>query len=128
MIFFTTEQVLKIHSSLVQKTGGIDGLRDRNLLDSALKSLFQTFDANPLYPTLRDKAAELCYVLVQNHPFVDGNKRLGVHLSLLFLALNGEKLSYSQKELSDFGLAVAKGDFSRDKIKGQFLRWKNQGN
>ena len=96
MIFFDLEQVVKLHSSLIAKTGGMDGIRDENLLDSALNSLFQTFDGNELYPDIFDKAAQLCYSLVENHPFADGNKRTGVHLTLLFLKLNGEKIEYTQ--------------------------------
>lgn len=92
-------------------------MRDKNLLDSALKFLFQTFDAKPLYPTLRDKAAELCYALVQNHPFVDGNKRLGVHLTLLFLALNKTPASLGGNALAEFGFGIASGKISRDEIK-----------
>ena len=80
MIFFEYEQVVKLHSSLIEKTGGLDGVRDENLLDSTLKSPFQTFGGNDLYPEILDKAAQLCYSLIQNHPFVDGNKRIGVHL------------------------------------------------
>lgn len=85
MIFFESEQVIKLHSSLIAKTGGMDGIRDENLLDSALKSPFQTFDGSKLYPDILDKASQLCYSLVGNHPFADGNKRIGVHLTLLFL-------------------------------------------
>ena len=70
MIFFEYEQVVKLHSSLIEKTGGLDGVRDENLLDSTLKSPFQTFEGNDLYPEILDKAAQLCYSLIQNHPFV----------------------------------------------------------
>ena len=84
MIFFDVDQVIKLHSSLITKTGGMDGLRDKNLLDSALKSPFQTFGGKELYPDIYDKAAQLCYSLIENHPFADGNKRIGVHLTLLF--------------------------------------------
>ena len=73
MIFFESEQVIKLHSSLIAKTGGMDGIRDENLLDSALKSPFQTFDGSELYPDILDKASQLCYSLVENHPFADGN-------------------------------------------------------
>ena len=77
MIFFESEQVIKLHSSLIAKTGGMDGVRDENLLDSALKSPFQTFGGNELYSDIFDKASKLCYSLVENHPFADGNKRIG---------------------------------------------------
>lgn len=124
MIFFDLEQVVKLHSSLIAKTGGMDGIRDENLLDSALNSLFQTFDDNELYPDIFDKAAQLCYSLVENHPFADGNKRTGVHLTLLFLKLNGEKIEYTQSELIDFGLGIASGKMTKDSIKEWLLNHK----
>ncbi len=124
MIFFTEEQVKKIHSSLIRKTGGLDGVRENNLLDSALKSLFQTFDLKELYPEVIDKAAQLCYSMIENHPFIDGNKRIGVHLMLVFLELNNVNIKYSQKELIDFGLGIASGKISRDEIKEWILSHK----
>jgi death-on-curing protein len=122
MIFFGYEQVVKIHSSLIAKTGGMDGIRDKNLLDSALKSPFQTFGGRELYPDIFDKASQLCYSLVENHPFADGNKRIGVHLTLLFLKLNNVNISYSQAELIDFGLGIASGKMDKGEIKDWLLR------
>ena len=124
MIFFESEQVIKLHSSLIAKTGGMDGIRDENLLDSALKSPFQTFDGNELYPDIFDKASQLCYSLVENHPFADGNKRIGVHLTLLFLKINNENIEYSQAELIDFGLNIASGKMNKDDIKAWLLNHK----
>ena len=121
MIFFESEQVIKLHSSLIAKTGGMDGVRDENLLDSALKSPFQTFDGNELYSDIYDKASQLCYSLVENHPFADGNKRIGVHLTLLFLKLNNENIEYSQAELIDFGLNIASGKMNKADIKAWLL-------
>ena len=121
MIFFESEQVIKLHSSLIAKTGGIDGIRDENLLDSALKSPFQTFGGKELYPDIFDKASQLCYSLVENHPFADGNKRIGVHLTLLFLKINNENIEYSQAELIEFGLNIASGKMNKDDIKAWFL-------
>ena len=120
MIFFEYEQVIKLHTSLISKTGGMDGVRDRNLLDSALKSPFQTFGGKDLYPDILDKASQLCYSLIENHPFADGNKRIGVHLTLLFLKLNNIELKYSQQELIDFGFGVASGKLNKDDIKNWF--------
>ena len=124
MIFFDVDQVIKLHSSLITKTGGMDGLRDKNLLDSALKSPFQTFGGKELYPDIYDKAAQLCYSLIENHPFADGNKRIGVHLTLLFLMVNDENIEYSQKELIDFGLNIAAGKMTKDEIKKWLLEHK----
>lgn len=92
MIRLTKSQILQLHSELIQVTGGIDGVRDDGLLDSALESPFQTFDGDDLYPDLQQKAARLGYSLISNHPFVDGNKRIGVHTMLTFLSLNGIKI------------------------------------
>ena len=116
MNYFSNEQILKIHSSLITKTGGIDGIREYNLLDSSLKSIFQTFDGRELYPSIFDKAAQLCFSLIENHPFLDGNKRIGVHLMLIFLKINGIDLNYTQKELIDFGLKIASGKMKKDEI------------
>lgn len=121
MIFFEYEQVVKIHRSLIEKTGGMDGIRDAQLLDSALKTPFQTFGGNNLYPDILDKASQLCYSLIENHPFVDGNKRIGVHLMLLFLKLNNIEVNYSQQELIDFGLDIASGEMSKNDIKGWII-------
>lgn len=122
MIFFEYEQVVKLHSSLISKTGGMDGVRDANLLDSALKAPFQTFGGNDLYPDILDKASQLCYSLIENHPFADGNKRIGVHLTLLFLKLNNIELRYSQQEIIDFGLGVASGKLNKDDIKDWMIK------
>jgi hypothetical protein len=120
MNYFSNEQIVKIHSSLITKTGGIDGIREYDLLDSSLKSIFQTFDGKELYPSIFDKAAPLCYSLIENHPFLDGNKRIGVHLMLIFLKINGIDLNYTQKELIDFGLKIASGKMKKDEIKEWF--------
>ena len=117
MILISKEQVFKIHTSLIKETGGIDGIRDENLLDSALNSPFQIFDTKDLYPEISDKAAQLSFSIIKNHPFLDGNKRIGVHIMLVFLTLNNIKLLYSQKELIDLGLKIADSSFSRDDIK-----------
>lgn len=109
MIFFSEDQILNIHSALIIKTGGIDGIREYSLLDLSLQSIFQAFDGKELYPSVVDKAAQLCYSLIESHPFLDGNKRIGVHLALIFLKINGIDLHYSQDELIDFGLAIASG-------------------
>ena len=102
------------------------GIRDVNLLDSALKAPFQTFGGKQLYPDIYDKASRLSYSLIENHPFADGNKRIGVHLTLLFLKLNEENLNYTQKELIDFGLGIASGKISKDEIKDWLIKHRNQ--
>ncbi len=109
MIRLTKEQVLMLHAQLIESTGGCDGIRDQGLLDSALESPFQSFGDEELYPSIQSKAARLCYGLVRNHALIDGNKRIGVHVMLVFLAVNGYELEYTQKELVDLILDVADG-------------------
>ena len=103
------KQVLALHSDLIREFGGTEGLRDEGLLESALAAPFQTFDGEPAYPSLQAKAARLGFGLVSNHPFVDGNKRTGAHVMLVFLALNGVELCYGQEDLISIFLSVASG-------------------
>ena len=110
MIRLTKKQVLMLHTQLIKETGGSDGIRNNGLLDSALESPFQSFGGDELYPSIQAKAARLCYGLVKNHAMIDGNKRIGVHVMLVFLAVNGYELEYTQKELYDLILGVADGE------------------
>lgn len=110
MIRLSKSQVLLIHEQLIAETDGSSGLRDEGMLDSALNAPFQTFGGEDVYPSLQQKAARLCFGLVKNHPFVDGNKRIGAHAMLVFLALNGVELQHSQTELSDVILQLAAGE------------------
>ena len=119
MIILSKEQVLKLHASLIKATGGSDGIRDEGMLDLALNNPFQSFGGKELYPSIQAKAARLCFGLVKNHAMLDGNKRLGTHVMLVFLALNGYELYYSQQELSDMVLALASGDIGEKEI----LQW-----
>ena len=119
MIILSKEQVLKLHTSLIKTTGGSNGIRDERMLDMALNNPFQSFGGKELYPSIQAKAARLCFGLVRNHAMLDGNKRLGTHVMLVFLALNGYELSYSQNELSDVILALASGNIGEKEI----LQW-----
>ncbi len=116
MIRLIKNQVVSIHSALISATGGSDGVRDDGLLESALESPFQTFDGTEIYPALLQKAARLGFSLVANHPFIDGNKRIGIHTMLVFLALNGVEISSTQEELVEVGLALANGSMNADEL------------
>lgn len=107
MIKLSKEQVVMLHSHLIKETGGSEGIRDMGLLESALESPFQSYAGEELYPSIQAKAARLCYGLVKNHAMIDGNKRIGAHAMLVFLAINGYELKYTQNELSDLILDVA---------------------
>ena len=112
-------QVTALHSALIREFGGIDGILDEGLLESALAAPFQTFGGEPVYPSLQAKAAQLGFGLIRNHPFVDGNKRIGAHTMLVFLAVNGIELRYEQQELIDIDLSVAAGQIDRQGL----LQW-----
>ena len=112
------EQILMLHTQLIQQTGGSDGVRDYNLLDSALETPFQSFGGDELYPTIQAKAARLGYGLIKNHCMIDGNKRIGTHAMLVFLALNGIELKYTQKELYETILDVAAGNIEYEGLMG----------
>ncbi|PKL26945.1 MAG: type II toxin-antitoxin system death-on-curing family toxin [Spirochaetae bacterium HGW-Spirochaetae-2] len=116
MIRFSLEQTLLVHSYLIEVSGGLEGLRDRAALESALSAPFQTFGGEDLYPGKVRKAAALCFGLIQNHPFIDGNKRIGVHLCDVFLELNGIKLEYTDEDLVQLGLSVADGSWGIPEI------------
>ena len=107
-------QIVMLHESLIDEFGGSRGIRDEGLLESAIRAPFQTFAGQDLYPTIQAKAAQLCYGLVKNHAFVDGNKRIGVHAMLVFLELNNIILGYTQKDLFTIILDVADGRAQAD--------------
>ena len=115
----TKEQVLRLHADLIKEFGGIHGVRDEGLLESALSAPFQTFDGQDLYPSVLEKAGRLGYGLIRNHPFLDGNKRIGVHVLLVCLALNGVRLSYDDEDLIQTALGVASGSVAFE----EFCRW-----
>ncbi len=107
MIILSKEQIVSLHKELIEETGGIHGLKDEGMLESALAAPFQTFDGEELYPSIYQKAARLGFGLASNHAFIDGNKRIGAHAMLIFLLLNGIELKYGQEELSDLFLNIA---------------------
>ena len=113
------EQILMLHSALIKETGGSGGVRDYNLLESAVENPFQSFDGEELYPTIQAKAARLGYGLIKNHCMLDGNKRIGTHAMLVLLALNGIELKYTQKELYETILQVADGSITYEEL----LKW-----
>ncbi len=119
MIVLSKKQVLALHSQLIAETGGTDGIRDDSLLDSALNAPFQSFDGVDAFPSIVPKAARLGYGLIKNHAFVDGNKRIGAHVMLVFLALNKIELEYTQTELSDTILKVAADEYGFEDL----LKW-----
>ena len=119
MIRFDKDKVLLLQQLVIESTGGLAGVRDLGLLDSAIESVYQTFDGEELYKTKEEKGARLGYALVSNHAFLDGNKRVGVLVMLSFLAINGVSLSYIDEELIDIGLDLASGKMEYEDL----LEW-----
>ena len=111
IIRLSTEIVISIHEELINKIGGGHGVRDKNLLDMSVNSLYQTFGGNDLYPSLIEKAAHLVFSLIKNHPFLDGNKRIGVTAMIIFLKSNGINFKCTNDELANFGLGLANGSY-----------------
>ena len=117
MIRLAKGQVLQMHTELIAATGGSSGIRDEALLDAALAAPFMSFGGMDLYPALEQKAARLGYGLIKNHAMIDGNKRIGAHAMLVFLALNDIRLQYTQEELYTIILDVAAGKSPQENLR-----------
>lgn len=109
MIWITADDVIQIHSRVIQRSGGMDGLRDRASLEAAVSAPMQSFGGQDLYPTTVEKIARLGYGLASNHAFVDGNKRIGAMMTQLLLKWNGFQMSLRSGELADMFIAIADG-------------------
>lgn len=116
MISLSVNHILALHSLLIKRTGGTDGVRDRNMLELAVNSPFMSFDGVDLYPSIYSKAAQLAFSLISNHPFVDGNKRVGMLALLTFLELNGIKTNFDDDDIIRMGISVAKGEMNSEDI------------
>ena len=119
MIWVTAEDVIVIHSRIIQATGGIDELRDRPGLEAAIAAPLQSFGGEDLFPTDVEKVARLGYGLASNHAFLDGNKRIGAMMVQLLLKWNGYRLRLEQGELADMFIAIADGTKGGDDL----LQW-----
>ena len=116
VVFLTLNEVLAIHHEEVEKFGGSHGIRDLNLLDSALQRPQSSFMGEDLYPTVFDKAAALMHSILLNHPFIDANKRTATVSMAYFLHLNGYNLKVGPKELIDFALQVESKQLNLEQI------------
>jgi death-on-curing protein len=117
--YLTLGEVLELHRLVLAQTGGATGLRDLGALESAVGQPRQTFGGADLYPTLAEKGAALGFSLIQNHPFVDGNKRTGHAALETFLLMNGYELQASVDEAEAIILRVASGQCPRN----DFVAW-----
>jgi len=118
MRYLTFSEVLELHRRVIEQTGGADGVRDLAGVESAVVQPQMTFDGAELYPSLIDKAAALCFSLVMNHPFVDGNKRIGHAAMETFLVLNGHELNADVDDAESLFLKLAAGDVERNELVG----------
>ena len=119
MIKLSKEKVLFLHEMLAKQTGGSVGIRDTDLLESALEGAYQTFGGVELYATVEEKGAWLGYALISNHAFVDGNKRIGMLCMMVFLELNGVKINPTNESFFETGIGVASGQMKYEDL----LEW-----
>jgi death-on-curing protein len=122
MRYLTVEEVLVLHSRLIATSGGGLGVRDANALDSAVAQPQMTFSGIDLYETIARKAAALGHSLISNHPFVDGNKRVGHAAMEVMLILNGYEIAAGVDDQEETILGVASGTISRE----EFASWVEQ--
>ena len=109
MIWITADDVILIHSRIIQTTGGIEGLRDRAGLEAAIAAPLQSFGGEDLFPSDIEKIARIGFGLASNHAFLDGNKRIGAMMTQLLLKWNGYQLRLKKGELADMFIAIADG-------------------
>ena len=116
MIKFTKERVLTLYKIMVDKIGGAFGIKDNAMLESALEAPYQTFGGEELFPTLIEKGARLGYGLVSNHPFIDGNKRIGLLVMLTFFEVHDIKLDFTNKEIEHIIMRIADGSYKYEDL------------
>jgi death-on-curing protein len=119
MRYLTLGELLELHQQLIERYGGAAGIHSMEALEAALAQPRMTFGGEDLYPTVVDKAAALGFSLVMNHPFVDGNKRLGHAAMAVLLYLNGYKIEASVDEQEQVILQLAAGELER----AEFTDW-----
>lgn len=119
MRYLTSSEVLELHRLAIETSGGADGLRDPGAFESAVTQPTITFAGQELYPTIVEKAAALCFSLVMNHPFIDGNKRVGHFAMETYLVLNGSELDAPVDEQEQVILKLASGEMERE----EFTEW-----
>ena len=120
-IQFTIQDIYELHNQLEESFILSSGVRDENLLASAVNTPFQTFMGNDLYPSIYDKAAQLCYGIVKNHPFTDGNKRTALHSMYVYLIINGFDITATQQEVENLIIDVAAGNMINTEL-AEWLR------
>ena len=115
-IQLTVEDIYELHRELEDAFVLSSGVRDKNLLASAVNTPFQTFMGNDLYPSIYDKAAQLCYGIANNHPFTDGNKRTALHSMYVYLIINGFDIMATQQDVENMIIDVAAGNMTNTEL------------
>lgn len=116
IVYLSAEQLVALHAFQIERFGGLSGIRDRGGLESAAARPAMTFGGEDLYPDIAAKAAALMHSLVMNHPFVDGDRRVGIAAAELFLELNGARLAASDAELEEPTLSAARGELAAESL------------
>jgi death-on-curing protein len=124
--YLSYNALLQIHDDQIQEYGGEDGLRDSDLLKSAHRQPLQSYGGKEIHPSLFKKIAALGYGIINNHPFVDGNKRTGTASMVLLLEMNGHKLNARNDELVEMARSVARGEMSQDEL-SDWLESRSEG-
>jgi death-on-curing protein len=119
MRYLTLAEILELHRRVIEQSGGAEGLRELSGVESAVAQAQMTFDGDDLYPTIESKATALCFSLAMNHPFLDGNKRIGHAAMETLLVMNGYELVSDVDDTGMVILALAAGDLSREEL----LEW-----
>jgi len=121
VVFLTLDDILESHLNQIDTYGGSHGIRDIGLLESAIAQPEASFGGQYLHADIFQMAAAYIYYLVMNHPFVDGNKRVGLEASLIFLEINDESLIANDAELVDLVLKTTEGQVGKQEI-AEFFR------
>ena len=124
MIKMDNEKVLYLHQLLIDETGGEPNIRDLNLIDSSIQQVYQTFDGEELYKSKEEKAARLGYALISNHAFVDGNKWIGMFVMLVFLDVNGVRVSFTNDEVVEMGFNIAESKITYEELLDEIIKHK----
>lgn len=120
MIYLSLEQIIELHDALVKRFGGLLGIRERGLLESAVAAPMMAVFGEELHKTIYDKAAAYLFYIAKNHAFLDGNKRTASAAALAFLRANGKSIKYDVDEFLEFVVSVAEGQADLDAISNYF--------
>lgn len=120
--FITIDDAKDIYNGLIQKYGGTYGIRDEGLLDSAINTPLATFSSQYLHYDIYEMASAYAYHIIKNHPFVDGNKRAGIAIAIIFLDINDIEIEMTNEELYELTIKIATSEISKQEIADTFRK------